>query len=59
MMERRMIGELVQVPAGAIHVRQDGPADGKPIILRETPDQVATALRDFLTDPSRSRPAAS
>ncbi|WP_433525041.1 alpha/beta fold hydrolase [Nocardia pseudovaccinii] len=28
-----MIGELVQVPAGAIHVRQDGPADGKPIVL--------------------------
>ncbi|WP_433199884.1 alpha/beta fold hydrolase [Nocardia sp. CA-107356] len=33
MMERRMIGELVQVPAGAVHVRQDGPADGKPIVL--------------------------
>ncbi|MGW4772725.1 alpha/beta fold hydrolase [Nocardia sp. NPDC004278] len=32
-MERRMIGELVRVPAGAIHVRQDGPADGKPIVL--------------------------
>ncbi|MEV4127996.1 alpha/beta hydrolase [Nocardia sp. NPDC049707] len=28
-----MIGELVRVPAGAIHVRQDGPVDGKPIVL--------------------------
>lgn len=30
---RRQIGELITLPAGAVHVRQDGPADGKPVLL--------------------------
>ncbi|WP_067812998.1 alpha/beta fold hydrolase [Nocardia inohanensis] len=30
---RRRIGDLLTVPAGTVHVRQDGPVDGKPVLL--------------------------